>query len=1548
MSFAHERRSRRMVDLEAAELHAARERDERFTRRASSASPRRLRRRGRFWDRQYAPIEVESLPPELEDASLLRGAYDTTPRIPPGLGGERWETWRHVPTVVGAPHDDSRASHKPSAPPGLNPDGRAPPMAVSTSIVGKVTAKCYDVDTRDPKRVAQILAENKKRIEENNAANLGTDTEGGHSVAGSSDTDGNETSESEVELEPALTVKSKIFHQSSRVVRTTPEGKMRVVGTVRDTHGVEMLPPPPPDTHFDAIARFRKARHDKETERRRVKRDRSRERAEAKAKRREEKRVNDETKKAARAVKDAAKAAAKASKPKPVNEPALPRIPAPTRTPTSPKPPRQKQKLPRLPPRGVRRRDDAASKLRGAWASGVRSLRDGALHIRAGAVHIGTATARSASSVGKRVHDTGHAIDAAVGSAVHTVANASVHTWRTVRDSDLTQRAIHATAAFLERKPWEPHLARCSWNVAVPPAVSLRVGPGRGPGWFRVLKAGPKSYPDRTPAIAPAACGPDTETDARHACGGAHGDARERSMAILVKALGVPVAAKTPAEFVKALGIEVRNAGDVVRTQSLRTIEHALDSAAKTVVNASRTVGGAAEGVGRKLFSAAERLTHRTEFYEEMDIDMDDPDAPWPNGCYEDLEGYTHKVEAWAVTPHWSKGMRVPQEDTDEDEDAEDTFIKSLDPTERGYRKAEDIAAMMLDDDYDSYGGRDRDDDSYSKRTSSYKLRSSSYAAPLSPLPPQPKEEMDDDDDEYKHLSPLFVPPDEPRAASVPLRSLRLDDYEESLATRVRMLQKSFPEVAEEIADAVYEYAGRIGSDESGAAGLEKVAVEASGDASRRPVDVAAATRVVEELEAASMSVLMHGKIPTGAALRAWLDDVVDGRGAGRGAWREDNSEFFRGESDGLGLDQNQQHSELSSRSNYSSRGFSSSDNQETRYSLSPTMEVRAMNGAPAMTVNDGGEVLSPASRKFVVDVAGALEGWAGREPAPVVERPRSPDPRSSDAVRVMEDRAISKRFIRAWHDLRHEGPVSKAANEIAFERFEKSPATAVKGAYSAAERAIERVENVSKFFADSDSSMDISREESMAAKSPLKSLLKSPLKSPLKSVVKSPPGATRKPWDFSDSSQSDIEVDPATPAPALKPQTENGGGQKPGARVVGGLLSPFRSLKNGLKMLSRQNSPEAAASKTTALEPTVSDPTASATIISSAASESPPASPSVNDASDPSVNDVSVSASPSPSPSPPGSLTASPSFVAAVDASAEKIVASARDAATSRFAGGDDHLKDILSDDDSDSASPSPAMQSAKSKANGAMSTGGSSMVTARTGGSVAFSGGPGFSGGGWGSSATKTIYFDDESPGGSTAVSKRITAGETVSKPSYTGPAKKKFNEADEDDIDDMSPIDDRFSRFPRAIGDKTMDEMLDALDKDLESSMEESPGPVRFNPFKTFKGFGGKNTGNAGSSPLQGPHVDQSDKENEETSGGNSSGHTTDSDTKEWRGAVTRARVNRQPLLNKVASPLKPSRVRSPARETAGYGSGRAAFEREASRLDASMDRGSRRRR
>ena len=526
-----------------------------------------------------------------------------------------------------------------------------------------------------------------------------------------------------------------------------------------------------------------------------------------------------------------------------------------------------------------------------------------------------------------------------------------------------------------------------------------------------------------------------------------------------------------------------------------------------------------------------------------------------------------------------------------------------------------------------------------------------------------------------------------------------------------------------------------------------------------------------------------------------------------------------------------------------------------------------------------------------------------------------------------MENEARSRRFIRAWHAARHEGPIANAVRGIEHERFEKSPATAVKGAFAAAERAIERVENVSKFFADTDdSSMDISRNEVAAAG----------VQSP--KDVKSPPRATRKPWDFSDSSQSDIEVDPATPAPAPKPAVEGGSGRKPGARVIGGLLSPFRTIKNGLKMLSQQNSPEMA------VKPTQTAPVSETTSlpVSSAVSESPPASPSVENASEESVNAAaSVSVSESASRSPSGSLTGSPSFVAAEETSEEKIVASARDAVTSRFAGKD--LENALAgdDDDSDSEkSPSPAMRSAGSKGAqptmSAMSTGGSSMVTARTGGSVAFSGGPGFSNGGW--SATKTIYFDDESPGGTASVSKPTkTAPKTAVKPSSVAAAKKIYEDESNDD-----EFEDRFSRFPRAIGDKTMDEMLDALDKDLESSMEESPGPVRFNPFR-FKGFANNKTAAS---------IDASaDKENEENSGGNSSGNTTDSDTKEWRRAVDRAKSGQSRVggaFGKVSSPLKPSRVRSPARELAGYSSARAAFEREASRLDASMDRGSRRRR
>lgn len=66
----------------------------------------------------------------------------------------------------------------------------------------------------------------------------------------------------------------------------------------------------------------------------------------------------------------------------------------------------------------------------------------------------------------------------------------------------------------------------------------------------------------------------------------------------------------------------------------------------------------------------------------------------------------------------------------------------------------------------------------------------------------------------------------------------------------------------------------------------------------RKPVDIERAVRVVEELEAASMSVLMHGKTPMGADFRSWLTELVEGRGVGRGAgWQNEHSPFFSSQS---------------------------------------------------------------------------------------------------------------------------------------------------------------------------------------------------------------------------------------------------------------------------------------------------------------------------------------------------------------------------------------------------------------------------------------------------------------------------------------------------------------------------------------------------------------------------------------------------------------------------------------------------------------------------
>ena len=95
--------------------------------------------------------------------------------------------------------------------------------------------------------------------------------------------------------------------------------------------------------------------------------------------------------------------------------------------------------------------------------------------------------------------------------------------------------------------------------------------------------------------------------------------------------------------------------------------------------------------------------------------------------------------------------------------------------------------------------------------------------------------------------------------------------------------------MADEIADAVYTYAGEIqnggnggggdggdggGGGGSGGGGGGGVFMNGSLTA-RRAVDVTAAVRVVEELEAATMAALMHGRTPTAHSLRRWLAELV-------------------------------------------------------------------------------------------------------------------------------------------------------------------------------------------------------------------------------------------------------------------------------------------------------------------------------------------------------------------------------------------------------------------------------------------------------------------------------------------------------------------------------------------------------------------------------------------------------------------------------------------------------------------------------------------------
>ena len=81
-----------------------------------------------------------------------------------------------------------------------------------------------------------------------------------------------------------------------------------------------------------------------------------------------------------------------------------------------------------------------------------------------------------------------------------------------------------------------------------------------------------------------------------------------------------------------------------------------------------------------------------------------------------------------------------------------------------------------------------------------------------------------------------------PRRSSVDVRDVRLDEYEESLATRVRSLQRAFPDAADDIAEVVR----RFDEDVVGTTRAETNARPVGVDARHHPRIVARQARNIE------------------------------------------------------------------------------------------------------------------------------------------------------------------------------------------------------------------------------------------------------------------------------------------------------------------------------------------------------------------------------------------------------------------------------------------------------------------------------------------------------------------------------------------------------------------------------------------------------------------------------------------------------------------------------------------------------------------------------
>lgn len=325
-----------------------------------------------------------------------------------------------------------------------------------------------------------------------------------------------------------------------------------------------------------------------------------------------------------------------------------------------------------------------------------------------------------------------------------------------------------------------------AWNVTVPSALSVQLGTPRrrgGGGWFKIRR-GRRSL--ASSAAASTAASIDVPADA----------AAKPRMARL-EALG------------GGAGIVLAACGSTVFVASLdEIIEAGSTSAQKALKSASRSVGSATRSVQKKLESAFAdkeeegergRAGEKSSKEENEDVyyDGEEPQFP-PNGSYEDLDGFTHFIadqDEFPVLPaeleHAREASPPPP--------PRGAWAPSPSPQPEHRRPPAPASASSP----------------FPPRKAPHEPPSQSS---LSPLPPRLREYLPlfrpAPSRDFRWREPFAVATkhasSSPRKGGVSLRQVRLGNYEESLAARVRTIQRTFPDVATEIANAVYAYARQM------------------------------------------------------------------------------------------------------------------------------------------------------------------------------------------------------------------------------------------------------------------------------------------------------------------------------------------------------------------------------------------------------------------------------------------------------------------------------------------------------------------------------------------------------------------------------------------------------------------------------------------------------------------------------------------------------------------------------------------------------------------